>query len=378
MQIDTVLLKVASRCNFDCKYCYVYNLGDTGWKTMPKVMSEKTVEEVIGNLSELATAQDRGFAVVVHGGEPLLLGERILRKLLCGLRASLPSDSVLSVQSNGTLVSEEFISVLKAAKSTVSISIDGPQEVHDANRLDHSGNGTHHAAEAAVRFLIERAPEVFSGVLAVVDPRSDPLATYEYFKALGAPSVDYLFSDGNHSRMPKGKESFESTEYGDWLNRIWDLYTADSNPARINILDDLARLVLGGVSCKEGKGQIPYGVFVIETDGSVAKNDTLKSTKDRNDRFTTSWNVETDRLSNVVKTQEFEAYGQLQLPTSRLCMSCEHLAVCGGGMPLYRWSDEEGFNNPSVYCRDHQKNITHIRRHLQSTGALREASDRKQ
>ena len=73
VKIDTVLLKVASRCNIDCDYCYIYRLGDQGWARMPKVMSSETIDAVISSLTDLANTQGSGFAVVLHGGEPLLL-----------------------------------------------------------------------------------------------------------------------------------------------------------------------------------------------------------------------------------------------------------------------------------------------------------------
>ena len=83
--IDTILLKTASRCNIACSYCYVYQLGDQGWRRQPPTMSPSTIDAIVGRLDELRQAQDRDFAVVLHGGEPLLLGEALLARLLTGL-----------------------------------------------------------------------------------------------------------------------------------------------------------------------------------------------------------------------------------------------------------------------------------------------------
>ena len=57
MRIDTVLLKVASRCNLDCSYCYVYNLGDNSWRAMPKFMALETQECVAAQLGRLCAAE---------------------------------------------------------------------------------------------------------------------------------------------------------------------------------------------------------------------------------------------------------------------------------------------------------------------------------
>ncbi len=70
MQLDTILLKVASRCNINCSYCYVYQQGDMSWQGMPKHMSASTVENVIRQLAALHEDQEHPFAVILHGGEP--------------------------------------------------------------------------------------------------------------------------------------------------------------------------------------------------------------------------------------------------------------------------------------------------------------------
>ena len=104
MQIDTVLVKVASRCNINCSYCYVYNMGDEGWRDMPNFISRDTVFALAKALAQLSTDQSRPFATVFHGGEPLLLGARRLEFLLKTLRASLPPAHVLCMQTNGMLL----------------------------------------------------------------------------------------------------------------------------------------------------------------------------------------------------------------------------------------------------------------------------------
>ena len=58
----------------------------------------------------------------------------------------------------------------------------------------------------------------------------------------------------------------------------------------------------------------------------------------------------------------------MQLPVAHQCAECELLDVCGGGMPLYRWSAGRGYDNPSVYCRDHALFINHAVSRLRELG----------
>lgn len=367
MFIDTVLLKVASRCNLDCSYCYVYNMGDEAWRAMPKRMSCATEDAVATGLGILLKAQAREFSVVLHGGEPLLLGEKRLASILSKLRAELGPDCGISIQTNGVLITPAILDECANYCATLSVSIDGPAAVHDRFRIDRSGKATHALVEAGIRKLQAHADgaELFSGVLAVVDPDTVPEKIYDYFRALDVPSADFLYRDGNHSALPFGKASAASVEYGNWMSRILDRYVADPSPFRIRMLDDMMKLALGGVGVKEGVGLTDYGILIIDTDGSIKKNDTLKSSP-LGDSFEQSWNVHWDLLHEIASSPAFNAYHEAQRPTSPVCTECSLLKICGGGMLTHRFRDGSGYDNPTVFCADQTLLIERIQKHIVS------------
>ena len=170
---------------------------------------------------------------------------------------------------------------------------------------------------------------LFTGVLAVIDLASDPGDVYAFLKSTGAPGIDLLYRDGNHDALPMGKASFVSTEYGDWMARLLDVYLADCAPIPIRVLDDMLKLLLGGASRKEGVGLDAYGIVVIDTDGSVNKNDTLKSAFGRADRFASCWSVLTHDLREIVRSSEFATYHHGQRPTAPACLACPDLKSAG-------------------------------------------------
>ena len=364
--IDTVLLKVASRCNINCRYCYVYNMGDTGWASQPKRMTRATLEAVVTSLADLSRSQDGGFAVVLHGGEPLLLGHVKLAFLLSALREGLPANYPISIQTNGILISDEILDACSRHRVTLGISIDGPKPVHDRFRVDHQGVGTFQRVLNGIVKLRNHpnSNRLFTGVLAVIDPASDPRETYSFFKNLGAPSVDFLYRDGDHSRLPQGKESFRSTEFGRWLSELLDIYLSDTDPIRIRLLDDMMKLLMGGSGTKEGMGTTEFGIVIIDTDGSIRKNDTLKSNYDGADLFERQWSVHSHSIESAVSTPEFAAYLALQRPSATACGACPEFHVCGGGMPVNRWRDGHGYDNPTVYCADQLRLIGHMRNRI--------------
>lgn len=361
--IDTVLLKVASRCNIDCSYCYVYQMGDLGWLRQPKLMARQTCVAVGDALNELAFDYGCQFAVVLHGGEPLLLRREGLGFVLTTLRRSLPDTCAISIQTNGTLITTEILDLCQENDVTISVSLDGPRHIHDRNRVGFDTVGTYdRVMEGLDRLRSHPAgDQLFSGLLAVIDPSSDATEIYSFFKELTPPSLDFIYRDGNHSRLPAGKTSPSSTEYGQWMVRLLEAYVADATPIRIRLLDDMVKLVLGGTGTKEGVGLNDYRMLVIDTDGSITKNDTLKSSFDGADRFKEPWSVHTHRLPNLIESADFSESVAMQRPSNPTCLACPELSVCGGGMILHRWSDENGYDNPSVYCEDQKLLIGQVR-----------------
>jgi uncharacterized protein len=360
---DTVLVKVAARCNLACTYCYFFFSEDQRWRQQPAQMSMPVFEALALNLENLLRVQGRGFAVVLHGGEPLLLGEVKLRKAFQLLRKSLPSDQIpISIQTNGVLLTESLLNLCSEYRITLSVSIDGPQEAHDEYRLDHAGKSSFAQTILGIERLRDHSDStfLFSGTLTVINPASPPDQIYDFLKSLKSPKLDFLYRDGNHDRLPYGKSRPDSTEYADWLCRLWNIYVADSASVPIRILDDTAKLILGAPNQKEGVGLSSFSIVIVDTDGSIAKNDTLKSSYEGADSFDSSWNITKDSLVDVAQTTEYREYVALQHPTSEICLDCRYLRVCGGGMTLYRWRKETGYKNPSVYCSDHQKLIDHI------------------
>jgi uncharacterized protein len=353
-EIDTVLVKTASRCNLDCTYCYVYNLGDDGWKSQPRRMADDVLNAVICRLGELSHRQHRPLSVVLHGGEPLLLGFDAMLRLVKGLKSTLRTDAGLHIQTNGVLLSDKFIDLFACHDVGISISFDGSAEVHDRNRLDRHGKGSHRQVASAIARLVAHpaGDRLFSGLLAVVDPTSNPAEIYESMKATHAPSFDFLYRDGNHEFLPPGKTRSDSTEYGNWMVAMLDHYLADPSPPRVRILDDIMRLILGGHGQKEGISLNEYGILVIDTDGRITQNDTLKVAYAGADRIAAEPSILDCDLLELVSETALQEYFRLQVPTAPICQRCPELRICGGGMPAHRWSSDRGYSNPTIFCSD--------------------------
>lgn len=372
-QLDTVLIKTASRCNLDCSYCYVYQGADTSWRDQPVKMSDETINAIVDKLIKYSEFQESGFAIVLHGGEPLLLGKNKLELLLNGLRAKLHHNKYpISVQTNGVLITESILNLFHKYNASLSVSIDGTKEANDIARIDRHGKSSFTDTLDGIKKLRNHVDSdfLFAGTLTVIQPTTNPVLTYNFLKSIGSPNMDFLYQDGNLDRLPNGKLSFSTTEYGNWLVEIFDLYINDPDPVPIRILDDLIKIFIGGSASKEGKGEHDFGILVIESNGEIRKNDTLRASFEGVDYFSGRPNVKSHSIKSIIESGEFKSYVRSPSPTSGTCKKCDFLHICGGGMPLYRWNNTNGFDNPSVYCEDHKVVIKHIANYLKAQGIL--------
>jgi uncharacterized protein len=329
-------------------------MGDDNWSHMEKLMAKETMDAICSSLSELISIQKKYFSVVLHGGEPLLLGPLKLSYLLEQLRKVLPCEYPISIQTNGILITNEILDICSKCQVSVAVSIDGPENIHDKNRVTHQGEGTFQKVLQGIKKLKCHNDATFlnAGLLAVIDPLSNPADVYYFFKSIKPPSVDFLYKDGNHTNLPIHKSSIDSVEYGSWMSSLLEVYLADPEPLSIRVLDDMLKVLLGGIVSKEGLGITDFGIIIIDTDGTIMKNDTLKSSYNGADKFEKPLNIKEGKLVSFLNSNEFEKYRVLQQPTSQKCLTCPVLNICGGGMILHRWKQENHFDNPSVFCSD--------------------------
>lgn len=140
------VVKVHSRCNLACTYCYVYEAADQLWRAQPHTMSPRTAEQVCRRIAEHAERhRPASVRVILHGGEPLLAGVPLLREMTRTLRTLMPgsTETDVVVQTNGTLLDTDVLRLCHEEDIRIAVSLDGTAEVHDRTRRDHAGRGSH-------------------------------------------------------------------------------------------------------------------------------------------------------------------------------------------------------------------------------------------
>jgi uncharacterized protein len=356
------IVKIHSRCDLSCDYCYMYEMADQSWRDQPRRMSAETAEWTARRIGEHTRAHAlTEVALILHGGEPLLAGRELIARLVRDTRAAAGSGVRVDVgiQTNAVGLDDVYLKLFSELGIRVGVSLDGTAEAHDRHRRFASGRGSYAAVSAGLHRLMQVPfQHLFSGLLCTIDLRNDPVTTYEALAAFEPAEIDFLLPHGTWAAPPPGRvPGAVETPYADWLIAVFD-HWYPKPAAGVRLFEDIMHLILGGASSTEAVGLAPSRMVVIETDGAIEQVDTLKAAYAGAPQ--TGLNVVRDPFDKALLLPGIAARQLGIRALSGQCRACGIRRVCGGGLYAHRYRPGTGFANPSVYCPDLMRLIGHI------------------
>ena len=178
-------------CNLDCKYCFYLEKeklypGESAWR-----MSDDVLEKYVRDYIHSQPVAEIHFAW--QGGEPTLLGVDFFRKAVA-LQKQFADGKTISnaIQTNGTLLDDEWCEFLAAEKFLVGLSIDGPAELHDKYRVDKRQQPTFEKVMHGLELLKKHKVEF--NTLTVVNRANSqsPLEVYRFLKSIGSQYLQFI------------------------------------------------------------------------------------------------------------------------------------------------------------------------------------------
>jgi uncharacterized protein len=375
LPLDQFVLKVQSRCDLACDHCYVYEAADQSWRGQPKGIPGDVLRRSAQRIAEHASEHNlSSVEVILHGGEPLLAGVDGLREIISVLHSCLRGvcELDLRIHTNGVRLTEAFCELFAELNVRVGISIDGDRVANDRHRRYANGRSSYDQVVRAVSLLrTDRFRSLYAGLLCTIDVANDPVAVYEALIALDPPRVDFLLPHATWDEPPP-RDPGRAQQYADWLIAIFDRWVADGRPTGIRTFESILSTLTGGESFTEALGLAPVTLAVIETDGSYEQVDSLKVAY--GGAPATGLNVFSDGLDAVAGHPDIVSRQQGLDSLSQVCRECPVVASCGGGLYAHRYRSGTGFDNPSVFCGDLLKLITHVEQQLPQVFAPHEIS----
>lgn len=344
---------VGAACNLACSYCYYLDKEQlySGYG-LPR-MSTEILETYIKQHIEASSGQTIFFSW--HGGEPTLAGLSYFQTIVAIQKKYLPSGRIAlnGIQTNGTLLNEQWCQFLKDENFVVGVSIDGPEEFHSKFRLRKNETSSYADVLRGIQLL--KSYNIPFEVLCVVNAGNVgyPLEVYRFLKDLQPgfitfiPLVERLSAESNQV----SDRSVQARAFGGFLCAVFDEWkTADIGKVKVQIFEEALRTAFGveHSHCifRPTCGLVP----VIEHNGDFYSCDHFVEPKYK------IGNIQEKSLKEMLESEEQRAFGQAKLISlPKYCHHCEVLSMCNGACPNERFiNTPDGEFGLNYFCEGYR------------------------
>ena len=367
-----VMLKPAgAHCNLACKYCYYLEKNNLYQNTPRHLMSDEMLEQFTREYIEAQTMPQVLFTW--HGGEPLMRSIDFYRKALALQKKYAHGKQIDNViQTNGTLLTDEWCEFFAKNHWLVGISIDGPQEYHDHYRVTPAGKPSWEKVMQGIQLLKKHRVEW--NAMAVVNAYNaeHPLEFYHFFRDNGCQYLQFtpiverltehedgrtLASLADDREIPLADASVTPQQWGNFLCTIFDDWVRrDVGKTFVEIFDcTLANWmgVLPGI-CAYSKECGHAGV--MEHNGDVYSCDHFVFPEYK------LGNIRDQSLIDMLYGEKQQAFSRLKhtsLP--RQCKECDMEFACHGECPKNRFEkDKYGEPGLNYLCQGYYQYYSHV------------------
>ncbi len=296
-----------------------------------------------------------------HGGEPLLAGIDFYKKAVKLQRKYLPAGKRLlnGIQTNGTLLTDEFCRFMAGEGFIAGISIDGPEKIHNSKRVYNNSGGSF---EKVIRgYELLKRYGITSEILCVTGSHNQdhPLDVYRFFKSVGARYMTFLplvVREVNQPGQVSG-DSVDPVKWGDFLISIFDEWVAnDIGTIQIQMFEETTRVAFNQehTLCifKKGCGGVP----VIEKNGDFYSCDHFV------DSAHLLGNIADLPVAAMLDSKQQKEFGDVKAKLPAFCRQCEVLDMCNGECPKNRFiSTPDGEPGLNYLCPGYRKFFNHCR-----------------
>ncbi len=364
----TMIKPIGSACNLDCHYCYYRDKSEIYSGNMPR-MSEELLETYIKQYIQGASQQNISFCW--HGGEPLMAGLPFFEKAM-ELQKKYAGDKVVenTLQTNGILVNDVWCSFFKENNFLIGLSLDGPEDIHDAFRRDCGGAPTFARVMKAVELMKKHGVEF--NILSTVNARSEErgVEVYKFLTSINPylqflPVVEYV-------KMRPGKRPLiVSPDEEDAVPAPWSVSAKGYGKFMCDVFDEWVKYDVGrnfvqlfdvtlGNWCGVPPSLCAFAEvcgdgLVVEHNGDVYSCDHFVYPEYR------LGNIATDELAAMYRSREQQDFGRDKrdaLPIE--CKRCNYYFLCRGECPKHRFEyAKNGEPYMNVLCEGYKMFFRH-------------------
>lgn len=351
-RIHTIVLQPTPFCNIRCRYCYLPSRDDTS------KMSLDTIETTFRRVFDSPYAGEQ-ITVIWHAGEPMVVPVSYYEAAFEAIERLRPAHVMIrhSFQTNGTLLTKEWCDLIRKWGVGLGVSIDGPRQMHDANRITRSGKGTFDLAMRGIRLL--QSEDIPFHVISVLSNASldQPEELHAFY--LEAGIVDVCFnveeSEGDHVSELMQRERADTRErFQQFLQRFWKLSRQNPGINFIREIDGLIPRIFRPAEADTGNDQVePLAMLNVDCNGNVGtfSPELLGYRNERYNDFLIG-NVHRHSLKQMLHSTAMKAMvNDIQAGVEACRQECGYFSICGGGAPVNKLSENGTFaSTQTSFC----------------------------
>jgi uncharacterized protein len=355
--LELLVIQPTPFCNLDCSYCYLPDRTNT--RRMPLDILEHVFQWVFS--SGLAREP---FTLLWHAGEPLVVPitwYEAAASLLLRYGEGQPP-LIQSVQTNATLINEQWCDFFRRHEIEVGVSVDGPAFLHDRHRRTRQGRGTLDGVLRGIRLLNQQ--EIPFKVITVLTSEAldYPDELFDFYCEHGIHSVAFNPEEveGPHTASSLQGEDMPG-RFRHFLARFLELALLADPPLEVREFEISAAALLhsrrSGPSRRTQENR-PFGILNVDYEGnfSTYSPELLGLDSPSYGGFALG-HVASDRLEDVLASEKFRRLEADIAHGVGLChTSCRYFPFCGGGPPGNKYFENGTFvSTETLYCRMHMK-----------------------
>ncbi len=367
-----VMLKpIGAHCNLACDYCYYLEKAKL-YDDVPKhVMSEELLEEFVRQYIGAQTMSEVLFTW--HGGETLMRPLSFYKKAMELQRKYAGGRRIDNcIQTNGTMLTDEWCKFFRENNWLVGVSIDGPQEFHDEYRKNRAGAPSFHKVMKGIELLNKHGVE-WNAMAVVNDFNADyPLDFYHFFKEIGCRYIQFTpiverirkHNDGRHlahisdgEGCPLADFSVTPEQWGNFLCTIFDEWVRnDVGEVFIQIFDATLCNWVGHAPGVCTMARSCGHAAVMEFNGDVYSCDHFVFPEYK------LGNIRSQTLTQMLYSPRQDDFGAMKINTlPRQCRECKYLFACNGECPKNRFAKtKDGEPGLNYLCAGYRKYFEHV------------------
>lgn len=364
MALAVMFKTVSESCNLACDYCYYSRVkGNPG--RAQEAIDPHLLERF---MADYMSSYARGSASLAwQGGEPLLAGREFFERVVALEAQYAPNHTVISngIQTNGVLINNAWAEFFRTYHFLVGVSLDGPETIHDARRVDRHGQGSFRRVMRGIDHL--QRNNVDFNILTVVHPgnvdRVDAL--FEFYQSEGLRWVQFIPAMNFLAQNPEHPGRYEITpeDYGRFLCQTFDQWYNDGQPKMsIRFFDNVLSRYVGLEPEQCTLAEMCPPTLVIEQNGDVYPCDFYLGPQWR------MGNIRDDRLATLLRSPVYRRFRQLKASLANACQSCQWRSGCQGGCPRNRGDDAGSVGGVDYFCQAYQQFFTYADNRLHRLG----------